>query len=448
MTLMSIDERLALLRQTLKTGLPATAGVHPVNIEDLILYYHVDDKPHCIHLANATEQELSTLSGACQQSEANNDGNTARTMDAKKFSTRLDVVASGLLDAIATDVLQGENADGNNSLKARLRRLNVYGPGDSINNHSEIPQGNYMIGTLVVIFPIPHVGGRVLVQHGDAPFSLDPASELAAASTPAIYYMAFYGDVPRMVEPIATGYRVSLTYSLILVDPNVPTAHPTSPTATATERRLEDTLRALLADPAFLPAGGFIAAGLAHRYLMPRDPVGVHGYYDKSIVLDQRWSVVLRALKGADARIRTVSTRIGLAPFVRPLYAPDSQYYEDCDFLLDDLPDLGGVHEGFGNYPSAMQETARAGTVLERDALRLEETKRPPLSAYMMRIQSEKINLSEGRAAVTVHWLSRLGDQNRMLTAYINSDGMISNVCGIAALFMRVPAVGEGVRSP
>ncbi|KAJ7623028.1 hypothetical protein DFH06DRAFT_1446670 [Mycena polygramma] len=448
MTLMSIDERLALLRQTLKAGLPATAGIHPVNAEDLILYYNVDDKPYCIHLANATEQEMSTLSGACQQSEANYNGNTrtARTMDAKKFSTRADVVASGLLDVIATDVLQGENADGNKLLRAQLTGLNVYGPGESINKYSETLQGNYMIGTLVLIFPIPHVGGRVLVQHQDASFSLDPASELAAASTPAIWYMAFYGDVPHMVEPIASGHRVSLTYNLILVDPNVPAVQPVTPTAT--ERRLEDTLRALLADAAFLPAGGFIAAGLAHRYLMPRDPVGVHGYYDRSIVPDQRWGIVLRALKGADARLRAVSTRIELTPFVRPLYAPDSGYYEDCDFLLDDLPDLVGVHEGFGNYPSAMQETARAGTVLARDALRLEETKRPPLSAYMMRIQSEKINLSEGRAAVAVHWLSRLGDQNRMLTAYINSDGMISNVCGIAALFMRVPAVGEGVRSP
>ncbi|KAJ6505764.1 hypothetical protein C8R47DRAFT_1102369 [Mycena vitilis] len=148
--------------------------------------------------------------------------------------------------------------------------------------------------------------------------------------------MALYGDVPHMVEPVATGYRVSLTYNLILVDPNVPAAQSILPTAT--ERRLEDTLRALLADSAFLPAGGYLAAGLAHRYLMPR--AGVHGYHDSSILPEQRWGAVLHSFNGGDARIRTVSALIGLAPFVRPLYAPDSQYYEACDLLLDDLRPL------------------------------------------------------------------------------------------------------------
>ncbi|KAJ6505780.1 hypothetical protein C8R47DRAFT_967715 [Mycena vitilis] len=227
-------------------------------------------------------------------------------MGTKQFTTRLDVVASGLLDVIATDVLHGENADGNKSLKAQLTGLNAYGPGDSINNPGEIPQGNWMVGTLIVIFPIPHVGGRVLIQHEDAPFPLDPASELAAASNPAIWYMASYGDVPHMAEPLATGYRITLTYHLLLVDPSVPAAQVVTPTAT--ERRLEDTLRALLADPAFLPSGGFLAAGLAHAYPMPRPPtdfyeLGVH--YEGNAVIREvpselRWGPVLRALKGAD----------------------------------------------------------------------------------------------------------------------------------------------------
>ncbi|KAJ7623044.1 hypothetical protein DFH06DRAFT_1446712 [Mycena polygramma] len=452
MTLMSIDARLTLLRQTLKAGLPATAGVHPVNTEDLILYYDVEEKPNRIHFGNATEQKLSNLSGACQQSEAHSNGNTAGTMDTKKFTTRLDVVASGLLEAVSADVLQGANADGNKLLKSQLTGLNVYGPGDSINKHNETLHGNYMIGTLVVIFPIPHVGGRVLVKHEDAPFSLDPASELAAASTPAIWYMAFYGDVPHMVEPLVAGHRVSLTYNLLLVDPSVPAVQPLTPTAT--ERRLEDTLRALLADPAFLPAGGFLASGLAHKYLMPCDPIDAWGSYDTSIVPEQRWGAVLRALKGADARLRTVSTSIGLVPFVRPLYAPDSDY-EDCDFLLDDLPDFSGVHEGFEamsedegkEIPGSMREIARAGTLLGRDAQRLEETKPPPRSEYMIQFEREKIDLSGGRTAVAVHWLSKLGQQNCMRTPYVGHDSMVTFAIGTPALFIRVPAAGEGIRS-
>ncbi|KAJ7611545.1 hypothetical protein DFH06DRAFT_156374 [Mycena polygramma] len=471
MTLMSIDDRLALLRKTLKEGLPMTAGVHPVDAEDLVLYYDVENRSNRIDLRHASENDIAALSSACPQSDANHIGKTSGIMGAKKFSTRLDLAASGLLDVVATDVLQGDNADGNKSLKAQLKGLNVYGPGDSINNHSEIPQGNYMIGTLVVIFPIPHVGGRVLAQHGDAPFSLDPASELAAASTPAIWYMAFYGDVPHMVEPLASGHRVSLTYNLLLVDPSVPAAQPVTPTAT--ERRLEDTLRALLADPAFLPAGGFLAAGLAHGYPMPRPPtdfydLGVH--YEGNVVIrevpsEQRWGPVLRALKGADARLRAVSNRIGLAPFVRLLYAPDSEYEDDCDVLVDDIPDLWGVNEcaiemfGGDEDMRSMRTIMAAGTVLQRGAERVEELQwmrvgRHPSAMRPMQVdqfatdeEEEEISPSQGPGAVAVHWLSRLGEQNRIRTAYISSDTMVEYQCGTAALFIRVPAAGQGVRS-
>ncbi|KAJ7623043.1 hypothetical protein DFH06DRAFT_1446710 [Mycena polygramma] len=468
MTVMSVDDRLALIRKTLKAGLPLTAGVHPVEAEDLVLYYDsVENRSNRIDLRHASENDIAALSSACPQSDANNIGKTSGIMGAKKFSTRLDVLASGLLEVISADVLQGENAEGNKSLKAQLTGLNVYGPGDSINNHSEIPQGNYMTGTLVVIFPIPHVGGRVLVQHGDSPFSLDPASELAAASTPAIWYMAFYGDVPHMEEPLTSGYRVSLTYSLLLVDPSVPAAQPITPTAT--ERRLEDTLRALLADPTFLPAGGFLAAGLAHAYPMPRPPtdfyeLGVH--YEGNVVVrevpsEQRWGPVLRALKGADARLRAVSTRIGLAPFVRPLYAPDSESEDDCDVLVDDIPDLWGVNECamemFDEEMGAMKTIMAAGTVLQRGAERVEELQwmrvgRHPPTVRPMQVDQfgsdeEEISPSQGPGAVAVHWLSRLGEQNRIRTAYISSDTTVEYECGTAALFIRVPAAGEGIRS-
>ncbi|KAJ7623057.1 hypothetical protein DFH06DRAFT_1059365, partial [Mycena polygramma] len=187
-------------------------------------------------------------------------------MDTTKFATRLDIVASGLLDVIAHDVLQGDNADGNKSLKAHLAGLNVYGsPPRRVDKppHREPPQGNYVIGSLVVVFPTTHIGGRVSVQYQGASSSFDPASELAAASTPAVWYIAFYGDIPYMVESLL-GYRVTLTYNLFLVDPNVPTALSSTPSAT--ERRLEEALLALLADPTFLPTGGFLAAGLAHAY--------------------------------------------------------------------------------------------------------------------------------------------------------------------------------------
>lgn len=51
----------------------------------------------------------------------------AGKMDLDKFAARLDVVASGLVDAISPDILQGQTTDGDKVLRAELYKLNVYG---------------------------------------------------------------------------------------------------------------------------------------------------------------------------------------------------------------------------------------------------------------------------------------------------------------------------------
>jgi hypothetical protein len=48
-------------------------------------------------------------------------------MELSKFAARLDVVASGLVDAISADILEGQDADGDKILRAELYKLNVYG---------------------------------------------------------------------------------------------------------------------------------------------------------------------------------------------------------------------------------------------------------------------------------------------------------------------------------
>jgi hypothetical protein len=41
-TATSIEDRLAILRRTMKAPLPGTAGVHPVRVDDLVVYYDID----------------------------------------------------------------------------------------------------------------------------------------------------------------------------------------------------------------------------------------------------------------------------------------------------------------------------------------------------------------------------------------------------------------------
>jgi hypothetical protein len=71
---------------------------------------------------NASEEDLSALANAC---DADLGTLGERTMDHTKFSPRLDVVSSGLLDVISKDILEGQNAD--KLLRAELSHLKVYG---------------------------------------------------------------------------------------------------------------------------------------------------------------------------------------------------------------------------------------------------------------------------------------------------------------------------------
>jgi hypothetical protein len=150
------------------------------------------------------------------------------------------------------------------------------------------------------------------------------------------------------MAPIDAGHRVALVYNLFLVDRNSNT------TASATESFLENKIHALLTDPTFLPVGGFLAVGLAHKYAMPPknefDPDGhydsVTGVYITSNTPAKRWGVVLKSLKGKDVRMRAVFERIGLTPSVKLLYAESYETSDDCDVLLEDVVDLFGIHEG------------------------------------------------------------------------------------------------------
>jgi hypothetical protein len=86
-------------------------------------------------LGNATEEDLLALASACDQATFGVDQRNvldetyrkAGKMDLTKFAARLDVVASGLVDAISPDILQGQDTHGDKAVRAELYKLNVYG---------------------------------------------------------------------------------------------------------------------------------------------------------------------------------------------------------------------------------------------------------------------------------------------------------------------------------
>ncbi len=101
-------------------------------------------------------------------------------------------------------------------MRAALHNMLVYGPGQFFLAHQDSEKTDDMIGTLVVILPSDFTGGAIVVEHHDERVSF-------RGSGGQLAFIAFYADCHHQVRPIKDGYRVVLTYNL-MVDGDTSTA--------------------------------------------------------------------------------------------------------------------------------------------------------------------------------------------------------------------------------
>jgi hypothetical protein len=94
-------------------------------------------------------------------------------------------------------------------LKAELHNLLVYAPGQFFVPHQDSEKADDMIGTLVVTLPSAFTGGAIIVQHHDAKVAFRGSSK-------DLTFIAFYADCHHQVRPVSDGYRIVLTYNLLL----------------------------------------------------------------------------------------------------------------------------------------------------------------------------------------------------------------------------------------
>ena len=94
-------------------------------------------------------------------------------------------------------------------LTADLHSFLVYEPGQFFLPHQDSEKDDSMIGTLVVTLPSSYTGGELIVERGE---------ELKAyrGSRAALSLVAFYADCRHEVLPVKSGYRITLTYNLLL----------------------------------------------------------------------------------------------------------------------------------------------------------------------------------------------------------------------------------------
>jgi predicted 2-oxoglutarate/Fe(II)-dependent dioxygenase YbiX len=100
----------------------------------------------------------------------------------------------------------------NQQLKAQLHNFLIYEKGQFFQSHQDTEKKEDMVATLVILLPSSYRGGTLLVENqGDSqryPSTSAPKNKLT--------FIAFYADCQHEVKPVTDGYRIALTYNLIL----------------------------------------------------------------------------------------------------------------------------------------------------------------------------------------------------------------------------------------
>lgn len=96
-----------------------------------------------------------------------------------------------------------------NALDAELHSMLLYEPGQFFAPHQDSEKSDAMIGSLIVILPSRSDGGDLVITHrGESVRYKGSASSLT--------FVAFYADTRHEVLPLERGYRLVLTYNLML----------------------------------------------------------------------------------------------------------------------------------------------------------------------------------------------------------------------------------------
>jgi len=152
-------------------------------------------------------------------------------------SSRWNKELEPVLDHLKKDIGLSENA----KLKASLHNLLIYEPGQFFSSHQDSEKLDGMVASLVIVLPSRHSGGSLIIEHhGDkkqfktSQFPLDKLT-----------YIAFYADCHHEVKAIKEGYRVVLTYNLVLENQ---TTHIHAPSSVQPHNDLIQNLRSYFSE--------------------------------------------------------------------------------------------------------------------------------------------------------------------------------------------------------
>ncbi|KAL4269136.1 iron/ascorbate-dependent oxidoreductase family protein [Pleurotus pulmonarius] len=258
-------EQLEQLKGAVTTRVPYISGVVPLPPQSTTLFFGRDGTTGQLGLRKPEDAQVQLLAKLCepatfgrnQEDLLDETYRKAGKMDVENFGLNLDLGQLHIPEKIGSELL----VDGR-PFRWELYKLNVYGPGSFFKAHKDTPRSEAMFGSLVLVLPISHKGGELLLRTKEEVWTYDSAAILALQNEPSIGYVAFFGDIEHEVLPVESGHRITLTYNLFFAQAPAPLAQSVASVA----HPFETTLAGLLKDPDFLTDGGLVGWGLKYEY--------------------------------------------------------------------------------------------------------------------------------------------------------------------------------------
>lgn len=120
------------------------------------------------------------------------------------------------LRVILDDIKNELNLPSSIRLKPNLHNILIYSKDQFFAKHQDTEKLDGMVATLVMVLPSPHIGGALVVEH----YGEKKEFRSENISSENIKFIAFYSDCYHEVQKVLDGYRVVVTYNLV-VEPDV-----------------------------------------------------------------------------------------------------------------------------------------------------------------------------------------------------------------------------------
>lgn len=302
---------------------PWTTGTVNLSGPESTLFFKCKDgSSRHFQLDSVTKSDVEALLDACQPATFGRGSENvldekyrkAWKLDSGAFSWLFNPDSGRFVAELAQGFCPWDQLD--RGIRLEAYKLNVYGKGGFFKSHKDTPRGANMFGSLVVVLPIAHEGGGLILRHRGRELNFDASTVLKRAPPSTVAYVAFYSDVDHEVLEVSSGHRVTITFNLYF-DPSRASPLP----ATSRSRKIPDnpftvTFHQYLRDTNFVNSHRYLGFGL--EYIYPKRA-------------DEYSSNLVHFLKGPDAFLYRALTELGVRPQLRYLYRSE---YGSCDFWI------------------------------------------------------------------------------------------------------------------